>query len=87
MRASMTFLFGCLQGLGSERWHEVTTPSGETIMRGNPSISDTVAKYMVSLHRRKVRNGEAAQSARAITSVCFFILYLCLIIDLSYLPE
>jgi hypothetical protein len=40
-------------------------------MVGNPSVSDTVSSYMVSLRRRKVRAGETQTSARAITEVFF----------------
>ncbi|KZT08486.1 uncharacterized protein LAESUDRAFT_735999 [Laetiporus sulphureus 93-53] len=36
--------------------------------RGNPSVSTQVSRYMVSLKRRKVRNGETAMSSRAITA-------------------
>ncbi|KAK6997291.1 hypothetical protein R3P38DRAFT_2563764 [Favolaschia claudopus] len=58
----MTYAFGRLNGLGSLPWHE-----SESV--GNPSVSETVATYMTSLRRRKVRAGETATSAHAITEV------------------
>lgn len=51
MRAAMTFTFGRTIGLGTLPWHE-SEVTGE--MKGNPSVSQTVSSYMVSLHRRKV---------------------------------
>ena len=64
----MTYAFGRLHGLGTLPWHlsEVTGA-----MVGNPSVSDTVSSYMVSLRRRKVQAGETQTSARAITLVLF----------------
>ena len=70
MRAAMTYAFGRLFGLGTLPWHKSET-TGQ--MMGNPSVSDTVSSYMVSLRRRKVHLGEAATSARAITPVDFSI--------------
>ncbi|KAF8055903.1 hypothetical protein FPV67DRAFT_1433855 [Lyophyllum atratum] len=64
MRASMTYAFGRLHGLGSLPWHPSETTDK---MLGNPSVSNVVSSYMVSLKRRKVQGGEAATSARAIT--------------------
>ncbi|KAH9012933.1 hypothetical protein EDB85DRAFT_2221837 [Lactarius pseudohatsudake] len=64
MRASMTYAFGRLHGLGSRDWH--CSEGGSMV--GNPSVSEMVSRYMLSLHRRKVRAGEAATSARAITA-------------------
>jgi hypothetical protein len=51
MRAAMTYAFGRLYGLGSLPWHE-----NESLGRmiGNPSVSNIVSSYMVSLRRRKV---------------------------------
>ncbi|KAJ7900693.1 hypothetical protein B0H14DRAFT_3753009, partial [Mycena olivaceomarginata] len=66
MRAAMTYGFGRLCGLGSLPWHE-SESTGKMV--GNPSVSETVATYMTSLRRRKVRAGETATSARAITQV------------------
>jgi hypothetical protein len=65
MQASMTYAFGWLCGIGPIPWHksEVTE---EWV--GNPSVSDTVASYMVSLQQSKVCAGET--SAHAITCVC-----------------
>ncbi|KAJ7830225.1 hypothetical protein B0H14DRAFT_2366006, partial [Mycena olivaceomarginata] len=65
MRAAMTYAFGRLFGLGSLPWHQ-SESTGKMV--GNPSVSETVATYMTSLRRRKVRAGETATSARAITS-------------------
>ncbi|KAJ7807125.1 DNA breaking-rejoining enzyme [Mycena olivaceomarginata] len=50
MRASMTYAFGRLCGLGSLPWHE-SEVTGRMV--GNPSVSETVATYMTSLRRRK----------------------------------
>ncbi|KAJ7651100.1 DNA breaking-rejoining enzyme [Roridomyces roridus] len=64
MRAATTYGFGPLNGLGSVEWQksEVTAK-----MRGNPSVSETVSSYMLSLRKKKVRTGEVPTSARAIT--------------------
>jgi hypothetical protein len=51
MRAAMTYAFGRLHGLGSLPWHE-SESTGK--MLGNPSVSNVVSSYMVSLRRRKV---------------------------------
>jgi hypothetical protein len=52
MRASMTYAFGKLNGLGNMPWHE--SDAGDGIMFGNPSISVEVSSFMCSLRRRKV---------------------------------
>ena len=51
MRAAMTYTFGRTFGLGSRPWqlNEVTGT-----MAGNPSVSETVSSYMMSLRNRKV---------------------------------
>ena len=67
MRAAMTHAFGRLHDLGDIHWH--TTLDGS--MAGNPSMSQMVTRYMVSLCRRKVKAGETPTSARAITAVCY----------------
>ncbi|KAK7037921.1 hypothetical protein R3P38DRAFT_3311188 [Favolaschia claudopus] len=72
MRAAMTYAFGRLHGLGSLPWHE-SELTGKMV--GNPSVSETVATYMTSLRRRKVRVGETATSARAITQETLLELY------------
>jgi len=51
MRAAMTYAFGRIQRLGSVPWQEGNV-AGSTI--GNPSVSEIVSSYMVSLRRRKV---------------------------------
>ncbi|KAL0060911.1 hypothetical protein AAF712_012306 [Marasmius tenuissimus] len=63
MRASTTFTYGRDYGLGSQPWHQ-SEVTGEMI--GNPSVSEKVSLYMMSLRRRKVQAGEEATSARAI---------------------
>ncbi|KAG1883681.1 DNA breaking-rejoining enzyme, partial [Suillus subluteus] len=73
MRASMTYAFGRLNGLGNMPWHE--SDAGGGLMVGNPSISVEVSSYMCSLHRRKVQAGEVANSAHAITSDILLKLY------------
>jgi hypothetical protein len=70
MRASMTYAFGRLHGLGSMHWQH--SPLGEGMV-GNPSVSEAVSRYMLSLHRRKVQAGETATSARAISVVCLLL--------------
>jgi hypothetical protein len=67
----MTYAFGRLHGLGTLPWHQSEVTGA---MVGNPSVSDTVSSYMVSLRRRKVRAGETQTSARAITQVLFNLL-------------
>ena len=64
----MTYEIGHLRGLGTLPWHQSEVTG---TMVGNPSVSDTVSRYMVSLRRRKVRAGETQTSARAITQVIF----------------
>jgi len=54
MRASMTYAFGRLNGLGNMPWHE--SDAGGGIMVGNPSISIEVSSFMCSLRRRKVNS-------------------------------
>ncbi|KAJ7082705.1 hypothetical protein B0H15DRAFT_785580 [Mycena belliarum] len=79
MRAAMTYAFGRLFGLGSLPWH---TSEVSQKMVGNPSVSETVATYMTSLRRRKVRAGETATSARAITQET-----LCKLYHFNHRPE
>ncbi|KAL0566138.1 hypothetical protein V5O48_015880 [Marasmius crinis-equi] len=50
-----------------------TDVTGE--MAGNPSVSEKVSMYMVSLHRRKVQAGEEPTSARAITTDMIRLMY------------
>ena len=76
----MTYAFGRLHGLGTLPWHESEVTGA---MVGNPSVSDTVSSYMVSLRRRKVRAGETQTSARAITQVLF---QLDFVVDTSINP-
>ncbi|KAG1830945.1 hypothetical protein DFJ58DRAFT_719603 [Suillus subalutaceus] len=66
MCASMTYAFGRLQGLGNMWWHKSDVGGG--IMVGNPSISTEVSSFMCSLQRHKVKAGEVANSAHAITT-------------------
>jgi hypothetical protein len=51
MRASATYGFGRLNGLGSIPWQR-SEVSGKMV--GNPSISEDVSRYMVSLRKKKV---------------------------------
>ncbi|KDR69979.1 hypothetical protein GALMADRAFT_47239, partial [Galerina marginata CBS 339.88] len=82
MRASMTHMFSRVCGIGKQSWRRTTSQDGRTRMEGNPSISDKVATYMVSLRRRKVQAGETATSARAITPEILEYLY-----DYNHLPQ
>ncbi|KAF8877664.1 hypothetical protein CPB84DRAFT_1658248, partial [Gymnopilus junonius] len=72
MRASMTYLFGHTLSLGSCPWQKSEVSRK---MSGNPSISEQVSSYMMSLRTRKVRSGETLTSARAITSETLKKLY------------
>lgn len=56
MRASMTYVFGRIYGTGKSTWQVLFSESGQTTTSGNPSVSDKVSTYMVSLRRRKVRH-------------------------------
>lgn len=51
MRAAMTYAFGRVHNLGSIPWHQSETTG---LMVGNPSISELVSSYMLSLNMRKV---------------------------------
>ena len=53
MRASMTYAFGHTHGLGSMHWQRSQVDGH---MVGNPSVSEAVSTYMMSLRRRKVRS-------------------------------
>ncbi|KAJ7218982.1 DNA breaking-rejoining enzyme [Mycena haematopus] len=64
MRAAMTYAFGRVHRLGSTPWQE-SSSTGH--MLGNPSVSEIVSSYMVSLRRRKVKAGETQISSRALT--------------------
>uniref|UniRef100_A0A0W0EVT3 Uncharacterized protein n=1 Tax=Moniliophthora roreri TaxID=221103 RepID=A0A0W0EVT3_MONRR len=65
MQAAMTFGFGRVHELGNLPWHQ-SEISKE--MKGNPSVSQQVSLYMVSLRRCKVQAGEEPTSAQAITA-------------------
>ncbi|KAH9021450.1 hypothetical protein EDB85DRAFT_2188783 [Lactarius pseudohatsudake] len=71
MRASMTYAFGCIHGLGSMHWQR----GRDRRMVGNPSVSEVVSRYMLSLHRRKVKAGEITTSVRAISAAMLPNLY------------
>lgn len=64
MRAAATYGFGRIHHLGNAPWRQ-SEVTGKWV--GNPSVSETVSTYMVSLRRRKVRAGETPTSAKAIT--------------------
>lgn len=66
MRAAATYGFGRVHGLGNIQWTR-SEISGK--WKGNPSVSEVVSTYMISLRRRKVRAGETPTSAKAITAV------------------
>ncbi|KAF9521447.1 hypothetical protein CPB83DRAFT_778726, partial [Crepidotus variabilis] len=69
MRAAMTYTFGRTLGLGSQAWQEYRASGGLIETAGNPSTSELVSRYMISLRRRKAQSGETPTSARAITAV------------------
>ncbi|KAF8239232.1 hypothetical protein L208DRAFT_1238763 [Tricholoma matsutake] len=66
MWASMTYIFSCIYGLRSLPWHKNETTRK---MVGNPSVSQTISSYMLSLRHQKVQSGETTMSAHAITPV------------------
>jgi len=57
LRASMTYAFGRIYGIGSQAWQRSTDVNGKVTKIGNPSISEEVSRYLLSLRRRKVRVG------------------------------
>ncbi|KAF7303697.1 hypothetical protein MIND_00599100 [Mycena indigotica] len=79
MRAAATYGFGRIADLGSRPWERVDSyeVSGARTWRwmGNPSVSETVSRYMITLRKKKVRAGEVATSARAITPEMLYKLY------------
>ncbi|KAF7306269.1 hypothetical protein MIND_00417800 [Mycena indigotica] len=78
MRAAATYGFGRVADLGSRPWEQVETfDAGVRKWRyaGNPSVSESVSRYMVTLRKKKVRAGEVATSARAITPDMLYKLY------------
>lgn len=79
MRAAATYLYARLLQLGSVPWHKSELTGN---MVGNPSISEVVSTYMLSLRRRKVQKGEVPISARAITPKIMGALY-----DHNHKPE
>ncbi|KAL0564541.1 hypothetical protein V5O48_017503 [Marasmius crinis-equi] len=72
MRAAATYSFGYVNGLGTRQWQR-SDLTGK--MAGNPSASEKVSMYMVSLRQRKVQAGEEATSARAITVDMIRLMY------------
>jgi hypothetical protein len=54
LRASMTYAFGRIYGIGSQAWQRFTNVNGTVTKIGNPSISEEVSRYLLSLRRRKV---------------------------------
>ncbi|KAF9056888.1 hypothetical protein BDP27DRAFT_1197085, partial [Rhodocollybia butyracea] len=65
MRAAATFGFGRMHNLGMLAWHRSEITGS---MLGNPSVSETLSSYMLSLRRRKIQKGETTTSARAVTA-------------------
>ncbi|KAJ7737404.1 hypothetical protein B0H14DRAFT_3117790 [Mycena olivaceomarginata] len=76
MRASMTYAFGRLCGLGSLPWHE-SEVTGRMV--GNPSVSETVATYMTSLRRRKLPTDWGGGRARRLLMLAYVLSFLCLL--------
>ncbi|KAJ3885536.1 DNA breaking-rejoining enzyme [Lentinula edodes] len=62
---SFTHAQKIVHGLSMQAWHQSET-AGK--MLGNPSVSETLMSYMLSLCRRKTQIGETATSVRAGTS-------------------
>ena len=51
-----TYAFGRTYVFGSQPWQQTCLPDGKVKVTRNPSISEQVSCYMVSLCRRKVSN-------------------------------
>ncbi|KAG1885196.1 hypothetical protein F4604DRAFT_1574105 [Suillus subluteus] len=86
MRASMTYAFGRLSGLGNLTWHESDIGGG--LMVGNPSISIKVSSYMCSLRRRKVHvHGSSGNDlsrwgggrVRRLLSAAYTVAFICML--------
>lgn len=58
----MMYMFGHVHGLGNLPWHK-SEISGQFV--GNPSVSEAVSSYMISLQRRKVSFVHASHSSEA----------------------
>ncbi|KAI0057706.1 hypothetical protein BV25DRAFT_1812085, partial [Artomyces pyxidatus] len=65
MRAAISHKFSRELGRGTQPWIE--NPYRPGMYGGNPSLSFPVSQYMISLRRRKTRQGEAVTSARAVS--------------------
>lgn len=50
MRAAVSYHYAQDEGRGSEKWHQ----DHHGAWLGNPALSHTVSRYMISLQRRKV---------------------------------
>jgi hypothetical protein len=50
MRAAVSYHYAQNEGRGSDKWHQ--DRDGNWL--GNPALSHTVSRYMISLQRRKV---------------------------------
>lgn len=66
MRAAISYHFAQEEGRGSEKWHQ----DHQGVWLGNPALSHTVSRYMISLQRRKV---SAIQSNQKETISSFVI--------------
>jgi len=51
MRAAVSYHYAQDEGRGSEKWHR----DNQGAWLGNPALSHTVSRYMISLQRRKVQ--------------------------------
>jgi hypothetical protein len=51
IRSAISYYYAQNEGRGSEKWHQ--DQQGNWL--GNPSLSNVVSRYMISLQRRKVR--------------------------------
>ena len=67
MRSAMSYHYAQDERRGSEKWHQ--DRDGRWL--GNPSLSHTVSRYMISLQRRKVNTNNS--SSTSIKSVVFVI--------------
>ncbi|KLO05934.1 hypothetical protein SCHPADRAFT_838709 [Schizopora paradoxa] len=82
MRAAMSHQYGRVFKHGMQPFTE--NPIKPGTYNGNPSMSDDISQYMISLRRRKVRGGETVVSAKAMEEKTLEALYKY---NLQYLRE
>jgi len=66
-RATISYIVGGKYECRKTTWSVENTNDG-VICRGNPSLSEKVTEYMVSLKRRKIQAGEISVSEKALSA-------------------